>query len=60
VVLHQLLEPGVAKGLQATVRESCGLVGVDDDVLRGVVAVGEQAFTDEKRRDSYPRPISIV
>ena len=60
VVLDELRDPRLVKGLQAAVGEPRRLVRVDDDVPRASPVVREQAFEDNSAEMPYPRPVSMV
>lgn len=52
VVLHELCDPRLVEELKAAVGEPRCLVRIDDNVTCGGVAVREQAFACEQRRDA--------
>src|SRR5438094_3521917 len=52
--LDQLANSGLVDDLQAAVGERRRLIRVDDDVTRVGVAVRQEPFTDEQRRDAVP------
>jgi len=48
VVLHDFGEPGVVEELEPAAGEPRQLIGIDDDVTGGGVAIPEQSFADEQ------------